>query len=105
MKNLGKSLLTDPDRKYMIQTVATVLMTYVQRPSLDCCNAVAKSLIDTYPFLKDSVGEGQVRVCMHILSVMYDSKLCNYVVYVTIFNRVYFRVLLKQAYLQICRQV
>ena len=44
MKNLGKNLLTDPDRKYIIQTVAAVLMTYIQRPSLDCCNAVAKSL-------------------------------------------------------------
>ena len=44
----------------MVQTIATVLMTYVQRPSLDHCNAVANSVVDKYPFLKDSI-EGQVR--------------------------------------------
>jgi hypothetical protein len=59
-KNLEKDVLTDPDRRYMVQTIATVLMTYVQRPSLDSCNAVAKSVIDKYPFLKDNIGEGQV---------------------------------------------
>lgn len=60
MKSLEKGLLTTPDRRYIVQTIATVLMTYVQRPSLDCCNDVAKSVIDKYPFLKDTVGEGQV---------------------------------------------
>ena len=59
-KNLEKDVLTDPDRRYMVQTIATVLMTYVQRPSLDHCNAVANSVVDKYPFLKDSI-EGQVR--------------------------------------------
>ena len=59
MKNLEKGLLITPDRRYIVQTIATVLMIYVQWPSLDCCNDVAKSVIDKYPFLKDTVG-GQV---------------------------------------------
>ena len=69
MKNLENGLLTDRDRIYMVQTIATVLMTYVQRPSLDCCNAVAQSIIDKYPFLKDSVGEGQV--CSYLGNCLY----------------------------------
>ena len=64
MKNLGKKVLLDSDRKYIVQTVATVLMTYVSRPSLDCCSTVAKSLITKYPFLKDADGDGEVCECV-----------------------------------------
>ena len=37
-------LLTDTDRRYVVQTLVTVLMTYVQKPSLQQCDVVAKSL-------------------------------------------------------------
>lgn len=49
-----------------MQTLATMLMTYVQRPSLNDCGIVAKSLLQTYPFLKDDTGsdgeDGEVHV-------------------------------------------
>ena len=69
MKNLDKQLLIDSDRKYMVQTLATVLMTYVQRPSLQRCGSVAKALTEKYPFLKDSFEEGEVCniLCMYII--------------------------------------
>ena len=70
MVNLGKKVLLDSDRKYIVQTLATVLMTYVPRPSLDCCSTAAKSLITKYPVLKDADGDGEVQIyiCMCFLS-------------------------------------
>ena len=59
-KALEKDVLIDPNCRYVVQTIANVLMTYV-RPSLDHCNAMANSVVDKYLFLKDSIGEGQVR--------------------------------------------
>ena len=58
--NLLKKQLYDGDRKYMVQTLATVLMTYKQRPSLTDCTAVAKSLIKKFTFLSDQKGSGEV---------------------------------------------
>ncbi len=51
--NFDNEILTDGDRKYVVQTLATVLMTYIQKPTLDNCRNVAKSLLSAYPFLKD----------------------------------------------------
>ena len=51
--NLTNKLLTDTDRKYVVQTLATVLMTQIQRPSMKDCQVVAQSLIAAHPFLKD----------------------------------------------------
>lgn len=58
--NLANQLLTDTDRKYDVQTLATVLMTQVQKPSMKDCGVVAKSLIAAHPFLKDDEGDGEV---------------------------------------------
>ena len=60
--NLQNKVLTDTDRKHVIQTLATILMTHVQRPSLKQCGVVAKALVDTYHFLKDDEGDGEVSV-------------------------------------------
>ena len=60
MKNLEKKILVDSDRKYYSANNGTVLMTYVPRPSLDCCSTVAKALIHKYSFLKDMAGDGEV---------------------------------------------
>ncbi len=63
--NLENEILTDG---YVVQTLATVLMTYIQKPSLDNCRDVAKSLLSAYPFLKDeSVDDGgdDGEVCVH----------------------------------------
>ena len=43
-KNFQKKLLTDCDRKYVVQILATMLMTHVQRLSLCDCDIVAKAL-------------------------------------------------------------
>ena len=58
--NFQKKLLSDCDRKYVVQTLATVLMTYVQRPSLSDCDIVAKALMEKFGFLNDVQGSGQV---------------------------------------------
>lgn len=59
-KNFQKKLLTDCDRKYVVQTLATMLMTHVQRPSLSDCDIVAKALTEKFGFLNDVEGSGQV---------------------------------------------
>lgn len=53
-------MLLDGDRRYIVQTLATVLMTHVQRPSMKDCETVARSLISTHSFLKDDEGDGEV---------------------------------------------
>ena len=73
--NLKEKLLVDSDRKYIVQTMATMLMTYIQRPSLSICGTVARALTSRWPFLKDDEGDGEVRVnsmclyttCTHFL--------------------------------------
>ena len=59
-ENLSKKILEDGDRKYMVQTMATLLMTHKQRPTLSECGKVATALIKTYPFLADSDSSGEV---------------------------------------------
>ena len=56
----SKAVLTNTDRVYVVQTQATLLMTYVQQPSLSQCQTVAKAFIDKYPYLKDDEGDGDV---------------------------------------------
>lgn len=61
-KNLAKKVLIESDRKYMVQTLSTVLMTYEQQPSLSDCGKVAKSLMAKYQFLDDDDGGGEVSI-------------------------------------------
>ena len=60
-KNLESKVLTDTDRKYIVQTLATMLMTHIQRPSLQHCGVVAKALVTMYKFLEDNEGDGEVQ--------------------------------------------
>lgn len=60
MQNFQNQLLTGQDRKYVVQTLVTVMMTHVQRPTLSECGIVAKSLIEKYNFLSDEEGTGEV---------------------------------------------
>lgn len=55
--NLANDILTDSDRKYIVQTLATMLMTYVQRPSLSDCLVVSKALHGKFKFLGDESSE------------------------------------------------
>ena len=65
-ENLSKRVLTDSDRKYMVQTLATMLMSYVSDPSLKHCGVAAKALISKFEFLKDGEGDGEVGICMYV---------------------------------------
>lgn len=53
--SLKERRIGDDDRRYMIRVLATVLCTYVQRPSMRDCEIVAKSLVAKYSFLKEHV--------------------------------------------------
>lgn len=64
--NLGKDILIDPDRKYMVQTLATMLMSYVQRPSLKDCLVVAKALHAKFKFLGDESSEVKLLILLFI---------------------------------------
>jgi len=56
--NLKKRVLTDPDRKYMVQTLATLLMADVRNPTMSDCLHVTKALHDKFRFLgKDGSSE------------------------------------------------
>ena len=59
-ENFKSRVLTDSDRKYVVQTLATMLMTHEPKPSLKQCGAVAKTLIGKHDFLKDCEGDGEV---------------------------------------------
>lgn len=54
----------------MVQTLATVLMTHFQHPSLADCEVVALSLVK-FNFLNDDEGDGEVHrlfvlECVHV---------------------------------------
>ena len=57
-------MLTDSDRKYIVQTLATMLMAHVQHPSLTQCGTVARALVEKYEYLKDGKEDGEVNI-MH----------------------------------------
>lgn len=54
-KNLADGRVPPDDRKYIVRTLATMLLTYIQRPSMNDCGIVAQSLLCKYSFLKESV--------------------------------------------------
>ena len=53
-------MLLDSDRKYVVQTLATMLMAYISNPKLKHCGEVARALIEKFDFLKDGEGDGEV---------------------------------------------
>ena len=54
--HLEKRTFDSSDRTYIVRVLATVLLTYVKRPSMKDCEKVAKSLLLKYAFLKEHVG-------------------------------------------------
>ena len=52
-KNLKESIVSDQDRKYIVRTLATILMSHVPSPKLSDCAIAAKPLVAKYPFLAD----------------------------------------------------
>lgn len=85
--NMQKKVLTDTDRKYMVQTLATMLMTYIQRPSMHQCGVVAKALVDMYGFLKDDHGDGEVSNCNLCLHCIYMLCIKRHCIYMLCINR------------------
>lgn len=75
-KNFQNKILTDSDRKYVVQTLATVYMTFTQKVSLKDCSTVAKALIDKYEFLRDTEGDGEVS-SNSLLYVMHNIVFSN----------------------------
>ena len=59
-KCLEKKVLTEKDRKYIVRTLSTILMTYVQKPTIHDCDVAATSLVARWSFLADGEGGGQV---------------------------------------------
>ena len=55
--NLSQDTLTEQDRKYMVQTLATVLMKYSQHPSQKECLVVSKALHQEWKFLGSESSE------------------------------------------------
>ena len=55
--HLQKGTVTDTNRKYMVQTLTTLLMTYKTKPSLNNCLIVSRSLHDKFQSLGDESSE------------------------------------------------
>ena len=52
--------MTNTDRRYMVQTLAMVLMMHIQCPPLADCEVVALSLVEKFNFLNDDEEDGEV---------------------------------------------
>ena len=50
-------LATDGDRKYMVQTLATVMMYHKTKPCMDDCLLVSRALHTKFRFLGDQSSE------------------------------------------------
>ena len=62
--NLESKVLTESDQKYVVQTLATMLMSYVQRPSLKLCLVVSRALHEKFRFLGDESFEVKFNVSL-----------------------------------------
>ena len=58
--NLHNKTVTSKDQKYIVRTLATILMRYVARPRKSDCAVAAKALVAKYPFLADTIGKPHV---------------------------------------------
>ena len=55
--SLERGILKDNDRRYMVRTLATLLMSHIPSPSVNQCMVVAKALHEKFPFLKQTGSE------------------------------------------------
>ena len=59
VKNLEVERVTERDRKYIVRTLSTMLLSKIPNPSLrDCCGP-AEALVNKYPFLGDASEDGK----------------------------------------------
>ena len=55
--NLERRILKNHDRRYMVRTLAPLLMSHIQSPSVNYCMTVSKALHEKFPFLKEDGSE------------------------------------------------
>jgi len=60
MKNLQLKSITDQDRKHIVRTLATVVMSFSPHPTTEDCGVAAKALVAKYSFLADTMGKPHV---------------------------------------------
>ena len=63
--NLSNKRVAHDDRKYIVRVLATMLCSYVQKPSMSHCKIVAQSFVQKYRFLKEAVSS-----CIHVYTFM-----------------------------------
>ena len=67
-EKLSQGSLSDSDRKYVVQTLATMLMSYISNPSLKHCGEVGKALIGKIQFFERwwRWWRGMYDTCIHV---------------------------------------
>lgn len=70
-KSLKESIISDQDRKYIVRTLATILMSHVPSPKMSDCAIAAKALVAKYPFLGDT--DASPHVSNMLVAVMFVS--------------------------------
>lgn len=56
-KSLQEKMISDQDRRYIVRTLATILMGHISDPKMTDCAIAAKALVAKYPFLGDTEGK------------------------------------------------
>lgn len=69
-KNLQAERLIDQDRRYIVRTVSTMLLSSISRPTIDDCANPAKALVAKYPFLADATEDGRTSHVNYFLIFM-----------------------------------
>ena len=66
MDSLEQKKYTTDDRKYMIRVLSTMILTHVEKATMNDCAQVSKALTRRYPFLGDYVSVVHVGEANHI---------------------------------------
>ena len=74
---IEEKFLTESARNEIVRTLVNVLFTKYRKPPKDALESIARKLIIVHPFMKDDLGNGYVRVCMHACSPLFG--LCKWV--------------------------
>ena len=71
--SLEQKKYTTDDRKYMVRVLSTMILTHVQRATMNDCAQVSKALTRKYPFLGDYVSVICVCLCVRLLTVKHTT--------------------------------
>ena len=58
-KNLQAERITERDRRYIVRTLSTMLLSVNPHPSLSDCCVPAQAVVKAYPFLADASDDGK----------------------------------------------